>query len=72
MKGSELIHRVRRLGRRRGIPVEILAERGKGSHRLLYFGDHRTVIPNAKDELKTGTLQTILKQLGLTVQDLQE
>lgn len=72
MKGSELIRRVRRLGRRRGIPVEILAERGKGSHRLLYFGDRRTVVRNPKDELKTGTLRAILRQLGLTLHDLQE
>lgn len=72
MKGSELIRQIRRLGRRRGISVEILAERGKDSHRLLYFGERRTVIRNPKDELKTGTLRAILKQLGLTLRDLHD
>jgi mRNA interferase HicA len=70
MKGSELIRRLRRLGRRRGISVEVLAERGKGSHRLLYFGKRLTVIRDPKDEIKTGTLHAMLKQLGLSLEDL--
>ncbi len=72
MKGSEFIRRIRRLGRRRGVSVEIYAERGKGSHRLLYFGRHRTVVRNPKDELKTGTLHAMLNQLGINLQDLNE
>lgn len=72
MKGSELIRRVRRLGRQRGVPVEVQAERGKGSHRLLYFGNSRTVVPDPKAELKSGTLHAMLKQLGLTLRDLNQ
>ena len=72
MKGSELIRRVRKVGRRRGIFVEFSPERGKGSHCMLYFGSRFTVVRNLKDELKTGTLHAILKQLGLTLQDLDE
>lgn len=72
MKGSELIRRVRRLGRKRGVPVDIQAERGKGSHRLLYFGDRRTVIRDPKQELKSGTLHAMLRQLGLTLRDLNQ
>jgi mRNA interferase HicA len=60
------------LGRRRGIAVELEAERGKGSHSTLYFGGRFTIVRNLKDELKTGTLHGMLKQLGITLEDLNE
>lgn len=72
MKGSEFVRRVRRVGRRRGISVEFRPERGKGSHGTLYFGSRLTVLRNPKDELKTGTLHAMLRQLGLTLEDLDE
>lgn len=72
MKGAELVRRLRKLGRTRGIAVELVPERGKGSHGLLYFGERMTVIRDLKDEVKTGTLHAMLKQLGLTLQDLEK
>ncbi|MFL6199317.1 MAG: type II toxin-antitoxin system HicA family toxin [Thermoanaerobaculia bacterium] len=72
MKGSEFVRRVRRVGRRRGISVELRLERGKGSHGMLYFGSRFTVLRNLKDEVKTGTLHAMLKQLGLTLEDFDE
>lgn len=72
MKGAELVRRMRRLGRRRGASVEFRPERGKGSHGTLYFGSRFTVIRHLKDELKTGTLHAMLKQLGLRLEDLDE
>ena len=72
MKGAELVRRLRKLGRQREIVVEFVPERGKGSHGTLYFGERLTVIRNLKDEIKTGTLHAILKQLGLTLQDLEK
>jgi mRNA interferase HicA len=70
MTGNEFIRRIRRLGRQRGIKVEFVPERGKGSHGTLYFGDRLTIVRNPKDELKTGTLHGMLAQLGLTRTDL--
>jgi mRNA interferase HicA len=70
MTGNEFIRRIRRLGRQRGIKVEFVPERGKGSHGTLYFGDQLTIVRNPKDELKTGTLHGMLTQLGLTRTDL--
>ncbi|MBI3301738.1 MAG: type II toxin-antitoxin system HicA family toxin [Deltaproteobacteria bacterium] len=70
MKGSEFIRKVKKLGRRRRVKVEFIAERGKGSHGTLYYGDKRTIVRNPKDELKTGTLHAMLEQLGLTLADL--
>ncbi len=71
MRGSEFIRLVRKLGRKRGVPVEFLAERGKGSHGTLYFGSRFTIVRDPKDELKTGTLHAMLRQLGLTLDDLR-
>ena len=70
MTGNEFTRKVRRLGRRRGVKVAFGPERGKGSHRTLYYGDKLTVVRNPKDELKTGTLQAMLIQLGITLSEL--
>ena len=43
---------------------------GKGSHGILILGDRRTVVRNPEDELKTGTLHAMLKQLGLSREDI--
>lgn len=65
MKGNEFIRRVKKLAKEREIEARVDEKRGKGSHVTLYFGDRVTVVRNPKDELKTGTLQAMLKQLGL-------
>lgn len=70
MKGSEFIKKVKRLANSKGIKCELNKERGKGSHITLYFGDQWTVVRNLKDELKTGTLNAMLKQLGITKDEL--
>ncbi len=70
MKGSEFIKRVRKYGKEHGMSVEWVAERGKGSHGTLYLGIRHTVVRNAKDELKTGTFNAMLKQLGLKKEDI--
>jgi mRNA interferase HicA len=66
---------VSRLAKARGIGCGIgyrfALARGKGSHGTLYFGGARAVVPDLKRELKTGTLHAILKQLGLTLDDLR-
>ena len=70
MTGNEFIRRLRRLGRQRGVRVEYIAERGKGSHGTLYYGERLAIIRNPRDELKTGTLHAMLAQLGLSRGDL--
>lgn len=71
MRGSEFIQIVRKLRRKRGVVVEFSTERGKGSHGTLYYGNRLTLVLNPKDELKTGTLHAMLRQLGLTLDDLR-
>lgn len=70
VRGNELIRRVRQHARRHDIPCEWHPEMGKGSHGVLILGDRRTVVCNPKDELKTGTLHAMLKQLGLLREDI--
>lgn len=72
VKGSEFIRRVKKLGKAREVDVSWVAERSKGSHGTLYFGNAHTIVRNKTDELKTGTLHGMLAQLGLTIDDLNE
>lgn len=72
MKGHELIRKLHDLGKKQGLSVFVNARRGKGSHQTLYFGERLTILRNPADELKTGTLHAMLKQLGLTLKDLED
>jgi len=58
------------LGKRTGSSVSLDAYRGKGSHQTLYYGTAFTVVRSLKDELKTGTLQAMCRQLGIRTDDL--
>jgi mRNA interferase HicA len=71
MRGNEFIRRVQKYAKTAGLVCEWRADRGKGSHGVLTLGDRRTVVRNPKDELKTGTYYAMLKQIGLTEQDLR-
>jgi mRNA interferase HicA len=61
-----LPHRTR-LGyfRASGFTCRVDEKRGKGSYVTLYFADQRTIVRNPKDELKTGTLHAMCRQLGI-------
>ena len=72
MKGSEFVRRIRKLARKRGVTVDFITARGKGSHGTLYFDGQFTVVRDLKDELKTGTFHAMLQQLGLTPDDLNQ
>jgi len=71
MKGAEFLRKVKRIGERRGIAVRFEAKRGKGSHGTLYFGSSRTILQDLKKDLPSGTLHAMLRQLGLTMKDLE-
>lgn len=57
--------------KRKGVSYEFRKERGKGSHGMLYFGDRRTTVKDRKAEISPGLLRAMLKQLGLSLEDLQ-
>ena len=54
----------------RGLGSRVDEKRGKGSHVTLYMGSRMTIVRNPKDELKTGTLHAMCKQLGIRKDDL--
>ncbi len=39
---------------------------------MLYFGNARTILQDVKRELPSGTFRAMLRQLGLTPEDLEE
>jgi len=71
MKGAEFLWKIKRIAEQRGIAARFEAKRGKGSHGTLYFGSSRTIVQDLKKELPAGTLHAMLRQLGLTVKDLE-
>ncbi len=71
MKGSEFLKKIKKLGREQGVEVFLESRRGKGSHSTLFYGERFTIIRNLKDELKTGTYQAMLKQLGIDEHDIR-
>lgn len=71
MKGSEFLRKIKKLGKEKGFKVILIQERGKGSHCTLEYGNCFTIIRNLKDELKTGTFNAMLKQLGIDKNELR-
>ena len=70
MTGKEFIKKVQNLAKIRGLKNRVDQKRGKGSHVTLYYGNKFTIVRNPKDELKKGTLSAMLKQLGLTIDEI--
>lgn len=69
MKPPELLRRLRRLAAKRGLDFAI--SQGK-NHTKVALGDRRSVVGRHSTDLKTGTLHGILKQVGLTPEDIEE
>ena len=72
MKGSEFLKKLKALAERKGWSYEWRADEGKGSHGALYVNGQKTIVRNLKDELKTGTMHEMLKQLGIKESDLRK
>ena len=50
--------------RRNGVAVGFDPLKGKGSHSFLSYGERHTIVPD-KTDLRTGTLKSMIKALGL-------
>jgi predicted RNA binding protein YcfA (HicA-like mRNA interferase family) len=70
MKGAEFIRKIRWLGRKRRVAVQLDKQRGKGSHARLHYGERTTTIKYRKKEISPGLLHAMLQQLGLKKDDL--
>lgn len=71
MNGNELLKKLRKLARLRDEQLRLLKQKGKGSHGLLCFGSKETVIKDRKKEIGSGLLNSMLKDLGLTKDDIE-
>jgi predicted RNA binding protein YcfA (HicA-like mRNA interferase family) len=70
MNGRQLLRKLRRIGRERGIAVEVDSSHGRGSHSLVRFGDRTTTLPDLRRDVRPGLLSAIMRQLDLTREDL--
>ncbi len=59
------------LDKERGVSVRWMAQRGKGSHGLLYYGSSMTTVRDLKDEIDKRAYHKMLKQLGLSEEDFE-
>ena len=71
MNGHEFERKIKKIGRRRGVPVSFDAGHGQGSHGRLYFGARFTTLKDRRKEIGPGLLKAMLDQLGLTKRDLE-
>ncbi len=71
MTGREFIARTKRIARHNGVEVTIDTARGKGSHIVLYYGSRRTTIQDLKRDIPPGTLNAMIRQIGLRKKDYQ-
>ncbi|MBF0502976.1 MAG: type II toxin-antitoxin system HicA family toxin [Candidatus Riflebacteria bacterium] len=70
MRGNEFIKKVQRYAKLKNITCMWHPDKGKGSHGVLTLNTRITVVRNPKDELKSGTLHGMLKQLDLRLDEL--
>jgi predicted RNA binding protein YcfA (HicA-like mRNA interferase family) len=70
MNGITLLRKLHRLATRRG--WQITTRPGKGAHVVVTLNGKRTVVSQHRDDLAKGTFRTILKQLEITEDDLED
>ena len=70
MNGNELLRRLKKIARQRRLRLQLVRERGKGSHGTLYLGDRYTIMKDRKKEIGPGLLKKMLTDLGLDKSDI--
>jgi mRNA interferase HicA len=70
VRGSEFLRELRVLARRKGVEVNFVPARGKGSHGTVYFGAGRTILKDQNKELGPGLLRAMCKDLGIDPREL--
>lgn len=70
VKGAEFERRVRKLARSRKVTCQFVADRGKGSHGRLYFGNEFTTLKDRKKEIGRDLLIKMCTDLKIDPHDL--
>jgi mRNA interferase HicA len=69
--GNELLRKLRRLAKRRGVGFAFNPTGGKGGHGVITFGERGTTLRSSRQkEIPGGTLRSMLSQLGVHPRDL--
>jgi mRNA interferase HicA len=69
--GNELLRKLRRLAKHRGLHFEFSPTGGKGGHGAITFGERGTTLRSSRQkEIPEGTLRAMLSQLGVHPRDL--
>ncbi len=71
MNGNELLRKLRKVAKQRGLEYRFVIERGKGSHGTIYIGSRFTVVKDRTKEIGPGLLKSMLSDLGLTKIDIE-
>ena len=66
MIGDEFV----RHDRKQGVAVRFESRKGKGSHGRLRYGDRSTTVKDRFKEIGQGLLAAMIRQLGLSREDL--
>jgi mRNA interferase HicA len=70
VKGAEFERRVRKLARSRKVTCRFVADKGKGSHGRVYFGDEFTTLKDRKKEIGRDLLAKMCADLKIDPHDL--
>lgn len=70
VKGAEFERRLRRLARRENVSCRFVADKGKGSHGRLYFGDEFTTLKDRKKEIGQDLLMKMCRDLKIDLRNL--
>ncbi|MGA2771100.1 MAG: hypothetical protein ABSG26_09830 [Bryobacteraceae bacterium] len=70
MTGSEFLKRLEKLAKARSLRVVYDATHGKGSHGRVYLGSAFTALKHPKQELGSGLLGKMCRDLGIKPIDL--
>jgi hypothetical protein len=68
MNRDQLIRALRHLAKKRGVLFEVDTKKGNGSHYRIKFDDKITIL---QQQLNEGRIERVLKQIGLSIKDLQ-
>ena len=70
VKTAELVRRIARFARKRGMALRYDRRHGKGSHGRIYLGSRFSTVPGERKDIGAGLLAKILRDLGLRREDL--
>jgi len=70
VKGAEFERRLRRLARGKKVTCEFVADKGKGSHGRLYFGEEFTTLKDRKKEIGRDLVAKMCRDLKIDPHEL--